>query len=84
MEDCELAVALANGTEGAATATVLRITLNGAKSRVHGIAIIGRRLCAQVVERPGDSAAACTCDTQEVQGRERAEGKAHSVVIESG
>ena len=37
---------------------------NGAKSRVRGVASIGRRLCAQVVERPGDSAAAETSDTQ--------------------
>ena len=33
---------------------------NGAKSRVRGMASIGPRLCAQVVERPGDSAAAYT------------------------
>ena len=44
----------------------------------------GRRLCAHVVERPGDSAAARTRDAQEVQGLERAEGKAHSVVTERG
>ena len=48
------------------------------------MASIGRRPCAQVVERPGRSAAACTCDAQELQGREGAEGKAHSVVTESG
>ena len=45
-------------------------------SWVRGMASIGRRLCAQVVERPGDSAAAHTRDAQEVQGREGAEGKA--------
>ena len=71
---------MANATEGAARATVLRITQTEAKSWVCGMASIGRRLCAQVVERPGYCAAAHTRDAQEVQGRERAEGKAHSVV----
>ena len=43
---------------------------DGAKSWVRGMASIGRRLCAQVVKRPGDSAAAHTRDAQEVQGKE--------------
>ena len=75
--DYELAVALAN-------ATGLEDHSDGAKSRVRGMASIGRRLCAQVVERAGDSAAAHTRDTHGVQGRERAVGKAHSVVTECG
>ena len=47
---------------------------DGAKSWVCGMAGIGRRPCAAGHIR----------DAQEVQGRERAEGKAHSVVTESG
>ena len=77
-------MALANATEGAARATGREDHSNGAKSRVRAMASIGRRLCAQVVERPGDSAAAFTCDAQEVQECEGVEGKARSVVIESG
>ena len=34
------------------------------------MASIGRRLCAQVVERPGDSAAAHTRDSREVHAKE--------------
>ena len=51
--DSELAVALANATEGVARATVHS---DGAKSWVRGMASIGRRLCAQFVERPSNSA----------------------------
>ena len=80
--DYEPAVALANAAEGAARATVLRITQTE-PSRWF-VASVGRRSRAQVVERPGDSAAAYTCDAQEVQGCEGVEGMAYSVVIESG
>ena len=80
----ELAVALANATEGAARATVLKVTQTEPSPRVRGMASIGRRQRAQVVQRPGDSAAGHTRDAQEVQVCEGVEGKAHSVVVEGG
>ena len=82
--DFELAVALANATEGAARSTVLKDHSSGAKSWVRGMASTGRRLCAQVIERPSNSAATHTCDAQKMQGRKGVERKAHSMVIESG
>ena len=39
----------------------------GAKSRVRGMASIGRRQCTHVVERPSDSAAVCTCDDKDAK-----------------
>ena len=73
--DYELAVALANATEGAARATVLRITQTEPSDGF---------VAWQTLVDGSDSAAAHTRDAQKVQRRERAEGKAHSVVTESG
>ena len=79
--DCELAVALANATEGAARATVLR------RSQVTGLWHGKHGSTAMRPSRRNDLAIALQpilATPQEVQGRERAEGKAHSVVTESG
>ena len=48
--DCELEVALATVTEGAARSTVLKVSQVEPKSWVRGMASTGRRLCAQVIE----------------------------------
>ena len=64
--DSELAVALANATEGAGSSTVLKVTQ------------------VEPSHELGAWQALVACDAQEVQGCEGAEGKAHSVVIESG
>ena len=70
--DYELAVAFANATEGASRATVLRITqTEPSHGFVCGMASIGRRLRAQVVERPGDSAATHARDKDAKELKER-------------
>ena len=81
--DCELAVALGQRDRRRSKSHGPEDHSDGARSWVRGMASIGRRQCAQVVERPSDSAAAFTCDAQEVQGCEGVEEKAHSVIIES-
>ena len=70
--DYELAVALANVTEGAARATVLKVTQTEPS---HGFVAWQ----AQV-----DGYAPNTCDAQEMQGCEGVETKAHSMVTEGG
>ena len=70
-------------TEGAARATVLRITQTEPSHGFVARQTLVDGSALHVVERPGDSVAAHTRD-QKVQGREGAEGKAHSVVTESG
>ena len=80
--DYELALALANVTEGPARATVLKVTQTEPS---HGfVASTGRWICAQIVERPSNSATTHTCHAQEVQRCKGAEREAHSMVIESG
>ena len=70
--DYELAVALANATEGASRATVLRITQTEPSHGFVAWQALVDGYAPQVVQRPGDSAAARTRDAQEVQGREGA------------
>ena len=65
----------------AARATVLRITLTEPS---RGFVAWQALVDVYVPTSLKESAAAHTRDAQEVQGREGAEGKAHSVVTESG
>ena len=74
-------MALASGTGGAARSTVLKVTqVEPSQGFVAWEALVDE---TTMRPRPGDSVAAHTCDAQQVQGCEGAEGKAHSVVIES-
>ena len=78
--DFELAVVVANKTEGQARATVLKVTQTELS---HGfVASTGRRICVQIVERPSNSATAHTCHAKEVQRCKITEREAHSMVIE--
>ena len=75
---------MANATEGAARATVLRITQTEPS---HGFVAWQALVDGYAPKSSNDLAIALpayTRDAQEVQGRERVEGKAHSVVTESG
>ena len=78
--DCELAVALTTATEGAARATVLRITRTEPS---HGF-VAWQALVDGHAPTSTNDPATHTCDAQEMQGCEGAEGKAHGMVIESG
>ena len=65
----------------AARATVLRITQTEPSQ---GFVAWQALVDVYAPKSSKDSAAAHTLDAQEVQGREGAEGKVHSVVTESG
>ena len=73
---------LANATEGAARAAVLRITQTEPSHGFVAWQALVDGYAPKSSNHPGDSAAAHTCDAQEVQGRDGAERKAHSVVTE--
>ena len=82
--DYELAVALANATEGATRSTVLKVTqVEPSRGIVTWQALVDGSV-PKSSNDPTKSAATHTCDTQMMQGRKGIEAEAHSMVIESG
>ena len=83
--DCELAVALANATEGAARATVLRTSQTEPS---HGFVAWQALVDGNAPNSSNDPAIALqpifATPKKKVQGRGGIEGKTHSVVIEDG
>ena len=82
--DCELAVALANATEGAARATVLRITQ---REPSQGLVAWQALVDGYAPKSSNDPAIALQPTLRRPRGAKRCTGlerKAHSMVIESG